>query len=215
MIRQAGMIGVLAACLIGGSALSSATALAAAVDDQKIARLFESSFSHENQGETDAALNDTLQIVRIDANHYVANLRAGWLYYQKQRYSDSVRFYVQATKLAPLALEPQLGLMLPLMGAARWKEAERVARRVLEQAPRSYLARTRLAHVLLSQGRYSAAETLYEGVLTDYPSDVDVMLGLGWVYVWNGRKLAARAIFERVLAIRRGNVSAIAGLQAL
>ena len=203
------------ACLMWGSILVSPAAFAAVGDEEKIARLFESSFSHETQGDTDAALNDTLQIVRIDAKHYVANLRAGWLYYLKKRYSDSVRFYVQATKLAPSALEPQLGLMLPLMGSARWKEAEKVARRVLEKAPRSYLTRTRLAHILASQGRYSEAEALYEGVLADYPSDVDVMLGLGWVYVWNGRKSPARVTFERVLAIRRGNVSATAGLQAL
>ncbi len=215
MIRQAGVLGMLIGFFVCSMALTSSTALAAVSDGEKIARLFESSFSHEGKGDTDAALNDTLRIVRIDAKHYVANLRAGWLYYQKKRYSDSVRFYVQATQLAPGALEPQLGLMLPLMGSARWKEAERVARRVLKNAPRSYLARTRLAHVLASQGRYAEAQSLYEAVLTDYPSDVDVMLGLGWVYLRNGRKKPARTTFERVLAIRRGNVSATAGLQAL
>ncbi len=193
-------------------ASTTATARAAGED---IPELFESSFANEATGNTDKALNDVLKILRLDDRSYVANLRAGWLYYFKGRYLDSVTFYERAEELAPGALEPRLGLMLPLMAAARWKKAETLARAILKKAPHDYLATSRLAFVLYSQGRYKEAETQYRKVLANYPSDVDMMLGLGWTYVKQGRTADARGVFEKVLTIKRENVNARAGLQAL
>jgi len=40
-------------------------------------------------------------------------------------------------------------------------------------------------------------------------------LGLGWTHVKQGRAADARAAFARVLRVRRDNLSAKAGLQAL
>lgn len=179
------------------------------------ADLFESSFAHEATGDTDRALNDTMKILRAAPDHYVANLRAGWLYYAKGRYGDAIEFYGKASKIAPGAVEPRLGIMLPMMAAKRWGEARKVGERILKKAPGNYLATSRLAFIAYSQGRYKDAEKLYTAVLADYPSDVDMMLGLGWTFVKQGRSVDSRATFEGVLSIRKSNTSARAGLDAL
>ncbi len=191
----------------------AAPAWADAADD--IADLFESSFANEATGDTDRALNDTIKILRVDPDHYVATLRAGWLYYSKGRYGDAIDFYGKASKLAPKAIEPRLGIMLPMMAAERWGEARKIGEGILKAAPRNYLATSRLAFIAYSQGRFKDAENLYKDVLTDYPSDVDMMLGLGWTYVKQGRRPEAKAMFSAVLAIRKSNTSARAGLDAI
>lgn len=180
-----------------------------------IPELFESSFANEATGDLDRALNDVLNILRVDDGHYLGNLRAGWLYYSKGRYDDAVRFYDKAGKGVPKAIEPRLGQMLPLMAAKRWKEAEALGLAVLRRAPHNYLASSRLAYITFSLGRYKDAETYYRAVLDDYPSDTEMMLGLGWTYLRQGRKAEARAMFEAVLSIRRQNVNARAGLDSL
>ncbi|MCB9730506.1 MAG: tetratricopeptide repeat protein [Deltaproteobacteria bacterium] len=201
--------------LLATSVVATWTPGAFAEDPAKVPELYESSFAHEATGDIDRALNDVLSILRATPDSYVANLRAGWLYYSKGRYEDSVRFYDKASQLAPKAVEPHLGRMLPLMAAGRWAETERAGKRVLTSSPRNYLATSRMAYAAFVQGRYKEAERLYGEVLGDYPSDTEMMLGLGWTYVKEGRSAEARSMFEAVLLIRRDNVNAKAGLQAV
>lgn len=188
-------------------------ALAEGTED--IPELFASSFAYETTGDLDRALNDVLRIVRIEPSHYVATLRAGWLYYLKGRYGDAVELYQKAVKLAPDATEPKLGLMLPLMAAGRWGEAEKVGEQVLVRAPRNYLAASRQAYIAFSQGRWKIAEQRYQEVLDDYPGDLEMMLGLGWTWAKQGRAAEAKAMFKKVLTIRKENVNARTGLDGL
>jgi tetratricopeptide (TPR) repeat protein len=179
------------------------------------AELFEQSFSQEAIGALDKALNSCLEILRLDPKDYVATLRAGWLNHLRANYDEAIRFYRAAVELHPVALEPKLGLMLPLMAVQRFADAEVLAREVLRRSPRLYVAASRLAFILFSQGRLKDAEAQYQQVLDDYPSDLDMMLGLAWTYLKQGRKDAARVMFNQVLQIRRGNLNAKAGLQSM
>ncbi|GMV44064.1 MAG: hypothetical protein AMXMBFR64_57800 [Myxococcales bacterium] len=188
---------------------------AAADGPADIPDLFASSFAYETTGDLDRALNDALRVVRVEPSHYVATLRAGWLYYLKGRYGDSVDLYQKAVKLAPNAAEPKLGLMLPLMAAGRWGEAEAVGEQVLAKAPRNYLAASRLAYCAFSQGRWKVAEQRYKEVLDDYPGDLEMMLGLAWTWAKQGRAAEAKGLFQKVLVIRKDNVNARAGLDSL
>ena len=209
-IRRAGLGMTMTAMLICGGSVA-----ALASDGAKIAELFESSFAHEATGKTTNALADVKAVLQMDGDHYVANLRAGWLHYRSGEYADSIQFYRKAVALAPRAVEPKLGLMLPLMAAKRWSEAERTGKQIMTTAPRNYLAASRVAYIHYVQGRYARAEEGYQAVLRDYPSDLDMMLGLAWIYLKQGRNPDARAMFQRVLSIRRKNESAKAGMQAL
>lgn len=188
---------------------------AAAEGAADIPDLFASSFANETAGDIDRALNDVLRVVRIQPDHYVATLRAGWLYYLKGRYGDSVELYQKAVKLAQTATEPKLGLMLPLMAAGRWGEAEKVGELVLARAPRNYLAASRMAYIAFAQGRWKIAEQRYQEVLDDYPGDIEMMLGLAWTWAKQGRAADAKGLFQKVLTIRKDNVNARTGLDSL
>jgi tetratricopeptide (TPR) repeat protein len=183
--------------------------------EAKVAELFESSFSHEATGNNQRALADMQEAVKLAPQHYLANLRVGWLAYGRQRYDESIAAYQRATELAPRALEPQLGVMLPLMAAKRWAIADKVGRSILAVAPRNYLATSRLAYIAFSQAKFHESEVLYRQVLDDYPGDIEMMLGLGWAQLRQGKAAEARQMFRQVLGISRQNASAKAGLEAL
>lgn len=182
---------------------------------EEIAELFESSFAHEVTGNLDRSLRDVLEILRVEPGHYIANYRAAWLYYLQARYTESVKYYEKASTIKPHALEPRIGMMLPLMAARRWAEAEVLGETILKQAPQNYLTGSRLAFTYFSQGKYSRALVLYKEVLAQYPSEIEMMLGIGWTYLKQGKTNQARAMFEQVLGIRRQNLNAKAGLEAI
>ena len=94
----------------------------------KIPEYFETSFNHESRGNYVGALNSVLRILRIDHRNYTAMLRAGWLAYLKGDYKNSIDYYRKAVLLEPKAVEPKLGLMLPLMASKEWDAAGDVAR---------------------------------------------------------------------------------------
>lgn len=197
------------------SALAAAPSQTVRADDDPIPALFANSFAHESEGELAAALNDVLAILRRDDAHYFATLRAGYLYYLQARHDDALRMYRRAQELAPDALEPRLGEMLPLMAASRWSEAERLGQALGALAPRDYTIRSRLAWIAYSQGRHALAEARYRAVLADYPSDIEMRLGLGWSLALQGKKDEAAAAFRWVLSVYRDHVRAREGLQAL
>jgi tetratricopeptide (TPR) repeat protein len=172
---------------------------------------FQRSFYYEDKGDLATALNEVLKILQTDASNYTAVLRSAWLYYRRGYYDDSIVQYRKAVSLRPEAVEPRLGLTLPLMAAGRWKVAEAAAREVLTSAPSNYAANSRLAYCLYNLGRYGEAATQYLKVLKLYPSDTEMQLGLAWTYVRMGRHDSAKEWFAEVLGVKPSNASALAG----
>lgn len=179
----------------------------------KIPEYFETSFSHENRGNYAEALNSVLRILRIDHRNYTAMLRAGWLGYLKGDYKNSVGYYRKAVLLAPKAIEPRLGLMLPLMASKEWDAAGVVARHILKFDEKNYLAKSRLAFIFFSQGRYGEAQKQYQKIISWYPADIDMKIGLGWTLLRMGNKKKAAEIFRDVLTVRKNNISARDGME--
>ena len=197
---------LITALLAGGSVV------ALAADGLSTAKLFASSYVEEAKGDPARALANVLQVLEHDHDHYLANLRAGWLSYQNGEQDDAAVFYRKACALAPNAIEPRLGLMLPLMAAERWPEAEAAGKVLLDIDPRNYLGRSRLAWVHYVRAHYALAEALYRDVLADYPSETDMMVGLAWTWSKQGRHREAADMFARVLDVRPDHASAQAGL---
>jgi len=181
----------------------------------KIPDYFESSFTHEIRRNYTEALNSVLRILRIDHRNYTAMLRAGWLSYLKGDYSHSVDYYRKAVSLEPGAIEPRLGLTLPLMASKNWNEAHAVVRKILKVDANNYLASSRLAFILFSQGRYGEAEKQYRKVISEYPADIVMKLGLGWTYFRMGQKRKAAGVFREVLMVRKNNTSAQNGMKLI
>lgn len=180
-----------------------------------IPEYFEASFKHESRGNYAAALNSVLRILRIDHRNYTAMLRAGWLSYLKGDYKMSIDYYRKTVLLEPEAIEPRLGLMLPLMASKKWGEAGSIARKIIEVDKRNYLANSRLAYIFFSQGQYEAAEKQYRKILSWYPADLEMKIGLGWTYLRIGNRHKAAEIFRDVLQVRKNNTSAHYGMELI
>ncbi len=180
-----------------------------------VSELFEASFKAESNGDYTKALNRVLEIVRSDTKNYTAILRSGWLFYCNKKYSTSMTSYQKAHKLKPKAIEPLLGMSLPLISLKAWEKAERVVKKIIKLDPSNYLANSRLAYIHFSQGKYGKAKSSYLKVLQLYPSDIDMKLGLAWTYTKMGYKKKASAWFNDVLNVRSSNVSALTGMDAV
>lgn len=176
---------------------------------------FYMSFRYETRGNYAAALNSVLQILRKEKNNYTATLRAGWLSYKRGRYLDAISYYRAAIKLAPAAIEPHLGLTLPLMAARQWLEVERSLKWIIRNDPKSYTANTRLAYTYFLLGKYGLALKYYAAVLKWYPSDIVMKLGLAWTYYRMGKSSMAARHFRDVLNVRKYNTNALSGLEAI
>ncbi len=181
----------------------------------RAASAMEDSLAAEGQGKLADALGALDRAAAGFKDGYVGQLRRGWLCYQLGRNDDAVRAYQRAVTLAPRAVEPKLGLLLPLLGERRFTEAQRIARQGLKLDPASYLATLRLAYAAYGLGQLQDALTHYQKVVVLYPSDTEARAGLGWTLLKLGRKAEAKAAFEGVLEASPAHASARAGLAEL
>ena len=194
--------------------LSSVSLLRASTPDT-IPGLFSLSFQKSREGDLRAALNAVYQILQKEPKNYTANLRASWLLYSLKRYSQSETRYRKTVDIAPRAIEPRLGLLLPLMAQRKWAQVEEIIVNLLKYDPLNYTLNSRFAYVLFVTGRYGAALKYYNKVLVLYPSDLDMQLGMGWTQLKMGNNLEASRWFQAVLNVMPTNTSARAGLNAL
>ena len=188
---------------------------AGAEDSGKVSAFFEHSFTYEAQENYAAALNSVLQVLRLDGQNYTAALRAGWLAYLKQDYARSSAYYQKAILLAPIAVEPLLGHLLPLMAEGKWQAAESVARSILTIDQDNYLAESKLACSLFSQGEYREAQEFYRKIVASYPADTDMKLGLAWSCLKGRDEREAERLFREVLTVRPNNPNALAGIEII
>jgi tetratricopeptide (TPR) repeat protein len=145
------------------------------------------------------------------ASYFVA-ARIGWLAYLAGRFADSVAAYREAAQLAPAAVEPRLGMTLPLLAQKSWRELETACRDVLKLDPNNGAARARLAHAHYSIGNYPDAAVVYRKLMDEYPAELDHQTGLGWALARMGRVKEAKAIFSAVLAVSPDNWNAQQGM---
>lgn len=113
-----------------------------------------------------------LALTAIRKPSYLVNLRLGWLYYLKTDYTNSKQFYQMAMRMAPKAVEPRLGITLPLLAELRYAEVEGVARTILSLDANNYTGSLRLATSLRLQGKYRPARETNAAMLELYPTDV-------------------------------------------
>ncbi|MEK7705814.1 MAG: tetratricopeptide repeat protein [Myxococcota bacterium] len=195
------VVGATFGVLVAGNARAATNAAAA----------YQQSYVLEAQQDYNGALAALLSAPSAERNEYVYQLRSGWLCLLAGRYDDSVVAYRRAIGQAAGAVEPRLGLLLPLMAAHRWQDAVSEAEALLRLDAKSYLGRSRLAFALYSLGRFAAAESVYRAVLADYPADVEMLSGLGWAQLGQERRAEATRTFRAVLAFAPQTPSALEG----
>jgi tetratricopeptide (TPR) repeat protein len=188
---------------------------AAAPPDERVAALYRASYQLEANRDPAGALAKMREIRSLAGSSYFVTVRVAWLSYLAGNFGGAVGEYRQAAAAEPKAIEPKLGLTLPLLAQRKWRDLERACRDVLALDPGNALARARLAHAQYSVGNYPDAAGVYRKLVAEYPADLDHKTGLGWSLLRLGRRGEARQLFEAVLAVSPDNPNARQGLAAL
>jgi tetratricopeptide (TPR) repeat protein len=190
----------------------AASPWARAPQDSKAASLYRESYALEAKQDYPGALAKMREIKLLSGPSYFVTIRLAWLSYLTGDFTASAAGYAEAVAAEPKAIEPRLGLTLPLMASRNWGALERACRDVLLMEPNNAVALSRLAQALYWGGNYPDAATRYRRLTADYPSDLDYRTGLGWALLKLGRAAEARQTFEVVLAVSPDNASARLGM---
>jgi tetratricopeptide (TPR) repeat protein len=207
------------------SVARSAAALAAVIalatplsaghaQSERTGALLRDSYVLEGKRDYSGAIVRVREARNAGATAYFVALRSGWLSYLLADYQGAIASYSEAVAAEPKAIEPKLGLTLPLLAQRNWRELERACMAVLQLDPRNATALSRLGLAQYNAGNFAGAEATYRRLVDDYPADLDYRTGLGWAQLKLGRNADARTTFEWVLAVSPDNVNARAGLSS-
>ncbi len=194
-----GLLGVLVPTMVDSAAqgpASSSTAMREA---------FANSYRYERSQNYADAIN---ALMVLKEKGYLYELRMGWLYYLTGNFANSRQHYQAAITAAPAAIEPRLGMMLPLMAQLRYDEVEAVAKPVLMSDPNNFTANLRLCMVLRYQQKNAQALEIASRMLRLYPTDLNFLAEQGLLQAAEGETEAAKKTFGVVLTLDPENVSA-------
>ena len=177
-----------------------------------VSAAFARSYKLEARGKYTGAMAALSRVRQGQQHSYIFQLRVGWLNYLARKHRLAVEAYKRAARLAPMAVEPLQGMLLPMMAARRWKDALTTADKILGMVPRDDLASTRKAWILFNLGRFRQAEQVYVQVLRQYPANLTLRAGLGWARARQGQLKEAEKAFRAVLRYSPKNASATRGL---
>ncbi len=175
---------------------------------------FQESYDQEAMGHDEEALAALDKLSSEKKGSYVAFLRKGWLQYRLGKNAPAVEAYTKAVAFVPKAIEPRLGILLPLIAEKQWPSAEKHARDILKLDPENYLATLRLAFVLYNQNKFSESQALYKRLVDAYPSDTEARSGLGWALLKQRKTKDATAVFKALLDYAPKNTLGQQGLAA-
>lgn len=181
--------------------------------DAEAAQALQQSYDRESSGKLVESLSALDGLPAARQSTYMAQLRRGWLLYRLGRYADSIEAYQRAITLAPRAIEPRVGVLLPQQALRRYSDVEAQAKAVLASEPHNYLATLRLAFAYYSAGRFAEAASLYGQLKELYPSDAEVRSGLGWSLLKSGKPVEAARELRELLSIHPRHSLAKQGLE--
>ncbi len=170
--------------------------------------LWKSSYTHESAGRYKEALAALDMLPATNEESELKGLRRGWLLYQAAQYEEAAREYQQVIERNPKSLDARLGLALPLLAAKRWREAEQVARTVLDMAPHHYTAALRLVQAQEGLQNWSAMLKTSAALVADYATDATAYVYLARAHAWLGQRKEAQAAYNAVLVRYPGHQEA-------
>jgi tetratricopeptide (TPR) repeat protein len=169
------------------------------VINKEYQKSFETSYEMALNNKYDEAIAPLLKLYPKNPSDYVVNLRLGYLYYLKGDFKTSVNYYEKAVRIKPKAMEPYLGLLLPLMARKDYKGAVKWGQAGLKIDPFNYTALSNVAYAYYLSRDTKNASLYYLRLTELYPSDITMRVGLAWAYLKEGDKIKARKEFIQVL----------------
>lgn len=175
-------------------------------------KVFENSYTKEASGDYQGAINE---LVILNGFDYHKSIRLGWLYYLSRNYDASIRYYEQAVKLCPKAVEALLGLCSPLEALQKKDQLEIIYKKILAIDPMNTKVNYALGNIYYYQKNFALAEKYFDLVVSLYPFDYYSNLMAGWTKYFLGKKNEAKILFNTVLIISPTDKSAQEGLSLM
>lgn len=157
------------------------------------------SYTLETAGKYESAAQSIEHFLKeIPANEF-AELRSGWLYYLAGNYSRSIKHYQTAINLNKRSIDALLGMSLPLMAQARWREAALQATEVIKLSKWNYIAHTRLMACEDNLKEWDKLRGHAETLRSYYPSDATILVYLARAYSHTNQTVKAKETYQKVL----------------
>jgi tetratricopeptide (TPR) repeat protein len=115
-----------------------------------------------------------IEKARNEPKNFEAQMAAAQLYYQIQRYDQSIEFLLKANQLNPSDFDAVAALGVVNLDAGHYDQAERWYRAALKMKPGDERALAGLAASTLEKGDAKAAETAVAELEKSFPSNQDL-----------------------------------------
>ncbi|MFN6963462.1 MAG: tetratricopeptide repeat protein [Pyrinomonadaceae bacterium] len=154
-----------------------------------------------------AEVTAAIEKARSEPSNFEAQMTAGDLYYQIQRFDDAARFYEAASKLKPRDAEPLIKMGNSLFDAEKYVEAETWYRRALEIKPDDANVRSDLGltFFLREPPDYDRAIAEFKRSLANRPDHEMSLQNLALAYNEKGDRESALKIVEKLKKIDPSN----------
>ena len=162
---------------------------------------WQASLAAENQKNYDQALKDAYNFQAEGGDRYLAAVRCGWLLFQKGDLTKSAGFYEAASKQAPSALAPYLGLAKIAYAQSDWKRVVSCCAQALRFDAGNYTALLLSADAYYKLNDYAAAIHYAQPLMNFYPDDPAPASIAAWSYLNKRDKRMAEILFKRVLLL--------------
>lgn len=172
---------------------------------------FYKSYDLEKASNYSAAIAELKKVYRQD--DYFANVRMGWLNYLDKNNQESLKFYQNAIRLRPLAIEAKFGCVKPLSAMEMWDAVKEQYLAILRIDPNNTRASYWLGVIYYNRKDYPKAFKLFERIVALYPLDYDSVIMLAWTKYRLGRKAEAKALFNHALTLIPNDKDALSGLK--
>ena len=140
-------------------------------------------------------------------------LRRGWLFYLPGRFEESIREYRLAIDKNSRSVDARLGVIMPLLAAKRWAEAEKAAKAALDVAPNNYTALLRLVIAQEAQQNWQGMFVTTKAMSEAYPTDTTALVYLARSLAWMNKTADAKATYAGVLTRYPGHLEAKAYIE--
>lgn len=175
-----------------------------------VEKAFSGSYNEEYLKNYDKAISELNKVYSSES--YEMNLRLGWLYYLNKNYETSSSFYQKAISQKPEALEPRLGIVMPLAFLDDGTKLLQQYAGIIEIHPQNTIANYWSGVINYNKKDYKTAQQFFEKLVVLYPFDYDSNHMLAWALLNQGKSAEAKSFFQSALVIRPNDASAIEGL---
>jgi tetratricopeptide (TPR) repeat protein len=191
----------------------SAGTILNAQTEAQLQAAFADSYKAELSGNYIVSVSEIMSVYQAD--NYSVNARLGWLLLLAKQYTESIKYYENAVKLKPYAIEVRFGLIKDYNALESWDKVKEQYEAILKIDGQNTTSLYWLGVLLYNRKAYDEAEKNFEKIVNLYPMDYGSVIMLAWTKFYQGKSAEAKVLFNQALLLSPNDPSAISGLNQL